>query len=134
MVHLRKLAICLIVGILASSTVAAQERQIVVGGDGPDFDACGSLGVVANLNPKGDDFLSVRSGPSSIKIELDRLKSGQPVDMCQQIGRWVGIVYPPIEDPDFDCKTSSPVPHPQKYQGPCRSGWVFDKYIQLTAG
>ena len=60
--------------------------------------------------------------------------------MCQKVGGWIGIVYPPppaaaeegeeIEEL-LDCGTGSPVPSATVYEGPCRSGWVREEYIRL---
>lgn len=121
-------------GMLASSAAFGQDRPVTIGQDGWDMDACGASGVVHNLKPGGDNFLSVRSGPSSKSTEIDRLVSNQLVYLCETRGRWIGIVYPPLNNPDIDCGTGSAIPNPETYRGPCRSGWAFDKFILLMAG
>jgi len=40
---------------------------VMVGGE-PDMDACPSGGTVTGLDPRGDGFLSVRSGPGGAKF------------------------------------------------------------------
>jgi hypothetical protein len=55
---------------------------IYVGGE-VDFDACGSSGTVEGLNPRGDGFLSVRSGPGG---HFRELYNGQPVWICEERG------------------------------------------------
>ncbi len=115
-------------------TAQAQERPVVIGQDGADLDACGASGVVHNLNKDGDNYLTVRAAPTSKSAELDRLGAGARINFCEQRGRWIGIVYPPANQPDFDCGTGSAIASPQVYQGPCGSGWVFEKYVLLLAG
>ena len=61
--------------------------------------------------------------------ELDRLGPNTNVFMCDQRGRWIGIVYG-----GNSCGVGSPIADRQAYRGPCKSGWVFDKYIELFAG
>ena len=66
------------------------------GANGPEFDACGALGEVANLNPRGDNFLSVRARPSTSGTELDRLGPGARILICDgTVDGWVGVVYDP---------------------------------------
>lgn len=110
------------------------ERPVMVGFDGPRFDACASFGEVYNLNPQGDNYLSVRAGPSSSAEEVDRIGPGTGVSMCQKTGGWLGIVYAPSDEPELQCGTGSPVGSVRAYDGPCRSGWVSDDYIRLIAG
>ena len=114
---------------------ALSERPVQIGFDGPRFDACSGYGVVARLNPSGDNFLSVRSAPTQRAEEVDRLDPGVGVSMCQQVGDWLGVVYDGEggEEP-VDCGTGSPVASVRDYEGPCRSGWVHEDYIKLVAG
>lgn len=109
-------------------------RPVQIGVDGPEFDACGAVGRVVNLNPDGDNYLSVRAAPSTEAEELDRLYLDDHVWMCDgAANRWHGIIY--REGPDTpDCGVSSPVEALQNYDGPCRSGWVSPRYIELIAG
>jgi len=116
---------------LAAYPAYAQTVLVTVGEDGADMDACGGYGEVHNLDPNGDNYLSVRARPSSKGRELDRLSLGTGVSMCTLEGRWVGIVY---SKNGQDCGVGSPVSSPRGYTGPCQSGWVFDKYVDLIAG
>ncbi|MCP5396089.1 MAG: SH3 domain-containing protein [Sphingomonadaceae bacterium] len=115
----------------------AVATQVMVGSDDLDFDACGGVGVVAGLNPRGDNFLSVRSSPSTSGRELFRLKTGHPVNLCDvsEDGKWLGVVFQPAEDEqDFgNCGVGTPLPR-QPYSGPCQQGWVSGRYIELVAG
>lgn len=101
-------------------------------GQGPGSDACGSLGEVVGLNPRGDNFLAVRTGPSTDFAKVDEIVSGQRLYLCETRGRWWGVVYDPSGEGSA-CGVSSPMPR-HAYAGPCRSGWVFDRYVTLIAG
>lgn len=109
-------------------------KPVKIGFDGPRFDACAGFGRVANLNPRGDNLLSVRAAPSGDAEEIDQLGPGRGVSMCQKIGNWVGIVYAPDSEEPVDCGTNSPVPSVREYEGPCNSGWVNENFIKLVAG
>ena len=110
------------------------ERPVRIGFDGPRFDACAGYGVVANLNPTGENYLPVRAAPAGSASETDRLEAGRGVAMCQKVGDWFGIVYAPESEEPVDCGTGSPVASVRRYEGPCRSGWVNENYIKLVAG
>lgn len=101
-----------------------------VGGEA-ELDACGSVGEVHRLNPDGDNFLAVRSGPGSAHAMTDKLYSKAQVYICDENGAWVGIVYGPE---NADCGVTSPIADRQAYSGSCASGWVHGHYIKLIAG
>lgn len=103
---------------------------VLTGGEA-ELDACGSNGMVTGLNPAGDGFLAVRSGPGSNNAELDRLHNGEPVYICDQSGKWIGIVYTRYGG---GCDVTSPLADRQPYTGPCKSGWVHQNWITLMAG
>ncbi len=115
-------------------------RPVQIGFDGPRFAACASYGEVTNLNPGGVNTLTVRAAPTGSAAETDQLSPGSGVAMCQKVGGWIGIVYPPavaaaepgaeIEEL-LDCGTGSPVPNARNYEGKCGSGWVREEYIKL---
>ena len=106
-------------------------QPIMVGSDGPDMDACGTLGEVANLDPNGDNYLSVRDAPSTLTKERDRLDPGQRVTVCDSADGWVGIVYSKIDE---NCGVSSPVATEERYLGPCAQGWVDERFVEMIAG
>ena len=93
-------------------------------------DACAN-GVVHGLNPYGDSFAAVRSGPGLRYTRLDKLYNGQLIYICVDAGDWWGIVYTKAGQ---DCNVSTPWPKSRHYTGPCRSGWAHKRWIQLTAG
>ncbi len=109
-------------------------RPVRVGFDGPEFDACGSYGEITGLNPDGDNFLSVRAAPSSDAEELDRLTTGTGVSLCEEADGWIGIVYEASGASGTSCGTGSPVSEVRAYDGPCRSGWVSQRFVELIAG
>lgn len=111
-----------------------EPRPVRIGFDGPDFDACGSYGEITGLNPDGDNFLSVRSAPSTDAEELDRLTSGTGVSMCDSANGWIGIVYEGSGTAGTDCGVGSPVESERDYDGACRSGWISERFVELIAG
>lgn len=116
--------------VMSGQPKAGSGVDVMIGGDA-DYDACGSVGMVTGLDPQGDNFLAVRSGPGTGYEQIDSLFSGDEVFLCDRRDRWHGIVYGP---PGTDCGVGSPVAGRQGYLGPCRSGWVFDRYIRVIAG
>ena len=96
-----------------------------------DGDACGANGVIEGLDPSGDGFLAVRSGPSSKFREIDRLYNGEEVYLCTQKGRWIGIVYSKRAN---QCNVSTGWRATVPYTGPCKSGWVHANWVRAFAG
>lgn len=111
-------------------------KAVTIGLDGPDYDACGAQGVVRGLRADGDNFLSVRSAPSTEAAEQDRLRNGDTVILCDSTkdGKWAGVVYPAAGQDISICGTASPVARRTSYTGPCRSGWVASTFVAVTAG
>ena len=59
-----------------------------------DDQAAGCLaGIVSGLDPKGDGFLAVRSGPGSNYRKVDEIHNGDVVRTCARSGAWVGVYY-----------------------------------------
>lgn len=114
---------------------AEPEVPVKVGRDGPELDACGGIGRVARLTPEGDNFLAVRERPTAEAPEKDRLDPRTLVWLCDGQAEWQGIVYPKGAYQALeDCQVGGPVPAEAPYDGPCRSGWVASRYIELVAG
>ena len=111
---------------------SAQQRSVpVIAGQDPGYDACGTVGVVRGLNPRGDGFLAVRAGPSSNYAMLDKVYNGYLLNICDQSGSWLGVVY---SHETMDCGVSTPWPRAAAYRGPCSWGWVHRKYVGDYAG
>lgn len=73
-----------------------------------DDQAAGCLtAYVTGLDPKGDGFLAVRSGPGADYREIDALHNGDMVRPCEVKGAWRGVYY----------------------GEPRRKGWVHGKWL-----
>jgi hypothetical protein len=118
----------------AEPTFGIEPRPVRIGFDGPEMDACGGYGEITGLNPDGDNFLSVRAAPDVDAEELDTLTSGTGVSMCETADGWIGIVYDTSGASGTGCGVSSPVADVRDYSGPCRSGWISQRFVELIAG
>jgi hypothetical protein len=108
------------------------DAPIIIGGE-QGSDACGSSGEIIGLDPNGDGFLSVRSGPGGSQFkEIDRLYNGNKVYICANNGPWLGAIYNDRRDLDQSCGVSKPWQTRQPYTGPCRYGWVHSKYVRVA--
>jgi hypothetical protein len=108
---------------------------IMIGGS-EEMDACGSWAAASGLNPKGDGFLAVRSGPGTEYSVRDKLREGAGFYVCgsSQDGKWLQIVYPRKGQDSDDCGVSSPIAHALEYRGPCDYGWVNARWVKVIAG
>jgi len=114
---------------------ALLDVQIYYGGGIADTDACGSSGTIMGLDPHGDGFLSVRSGPGGKPFrEIARVFNGQHVYICEERGNWFGVVYPPDNGDPHACGVLSPVRMRSAYTGPCQYGWISKRYVGDLAG
>lgn len=127
------------VTVAGPTSSAAQEANIrsevpvlIRGGDSHGDNACSGNGVVVGLDPHGDGFLAVKSGPGLRFARIDKLYNGEQVFLCAETNEWYGVVYTKT---NRDCNVMNKIwPTTLPYTGPCRSGWVFKKYIQIFAG
>ncbi len=71
-------------------------------------DTCNGYGRVVGLDPNGDNFLSVRTGPGSGFNEITRLYTGNEVSICSRSGKWLRVIY-----------------------GAGAKGWVFGRYVSV---
>lgn len=126
-----------LVFVLSATALAGQQLgridvPVLVGGT--QLDACGSNGQIVGLDPRGDGFLSIRSGPGGKPYrEIDRRYNGQQVYVCGQIGPWYAIVYAASGRLE-ECGVMQPWPVRQPYTGPCRYGWAHSRYVEIYAG
>jgi hypothetical protein len=59
-----------------------------------DDQAAGCLAAsVTGLDPNGDGFLAVRTGPGTGYRKVDQLYNGDRVRTCAQSGAWFGVYY-----------------------------------------
>ena len=107
---------------------------IKVGGDGPDMDACGTYAEVVEFDASGEDVPYVHDSPSAATKARDKLSAGQGVKVCATQDDFSGIVYAGEGQSLTDCNTDSPLATEQNYTGPCRSGWVDNRFLKMTAG
>ncbi|MEI4232920.1 SH3 domain-containing protein [Roseovarius sp. D22-M7] len=78
-----------------------------------DNQAAGCFGArVQGLDPNGDGFLAVRSGPGTNYRKIDELHNGDGVRPCAQRGKWWGVYY----------------------GNPRRKGWVHGNWLGGWAG
>jgi hypothetical protein len=126
------LTVCLAVAFAAPAFAGARKKidvPVMLGGT-IDQDACARVGAIAGLNPRGDGFLSVRSGPGRNYAEMDRIYNGKEVLLCNTEGAWTTIVY---DGEERDCGVGRPWPKRLAYTGPCKYGWVSSRYISVVA-
>ena len=120
--------LALLLSVLAFSNANATDRvPVTIGSNGPEIDACPSLGELTKQ-------AVLVAGPSSHFQRVTELKGGSMVHVCgtTKNGKWTSVVV--AMDGVLDCKVSSPVPQPQFYQGPCISGWVLTSAVRIIAG
>jgi hypothetical protein len=133
--HRRWLALSVL---LPAMALAANKSVPVRVAKYENVDACPSLGAVSGLKPKGDGFLSVRSGPGTSYRRIDELSEGQEFWLCDDGGRngeWIGIVCQPAGQHDVDCGvTYLSYPKSSPYPGPCKSGWIHSRWTKVIAG
>jgi hypothetical protein len=55
--------------------------------------ACSGVGTVMGLDPNGDGFLAVRTGPGTGYRMIDKLVNGQRVTIINGQGGWLGVEY-----------------------------------------
>jgi len=123
-------AAAVLLATVGSAPAEPPSVPLLIGGDAL-MDACGSVGEVRGLNPHGDNYLAVRSGPGTEFAMRDQLHEGDRVILCSVKGEWLGIVYGPE---DVDCGVATPLPESVTYAGPCRWGWVASRWILVLAG
>lgn len=120
--------------VASPSAAVAQSVPVMVGGEA-DWDACGGVGRVVNLDPKGDNFLSMRAGPGGKYREVTRLGPHERyLYMCDERGPWIGIVLGGGAAGRSGCGVMESIERRQAYKGPCLSGWVHRRYVELYAG
>lgn len=135
----------------AGSAVGAQEvppRPVVITPvifDGKPIDQGGAWARIVGLKKGGDGFVSVRAAPSTRAAERDRLTADRLVYALGPERDWrrlgfVGVVYTEGGAPeDFEerCGLAAPLPKAppwtRVYDGPCRSGWIHARFVEVLA-
>jgi len=122
-----------ILAAMGAAAAIAAPRPVLVALD-PSDGICPVTGEVVGVSGRRDNYLSVRAGPGVRERELDRLRSGALVMVCDETanGAWLGVVYNRTGNQDcFIAQTST---QRRPYRGPCRYGWVSSRYIDVGAG
>jgi len=83
---------------------------------------CG-LSRVVGLDPAGDGFLAVRSGPGTQYRKLAELHNGDNVLVFDHKGKWSGVVYGDTSSVDCISPRTRPIPYPRK-------GWVHSNWLK----
>lgn len=98
--------------LLLAGPVRAQQLDVefAIAEDGQAAGCAGSQ--VAGLDPNGDGFLAVRTGPGTGYRKIDQLYNGDLVRTCARSGSWIGVYY----------------------GQPRRVGWVHGKWLVDGAG
>lgn len=95
------------------------------------MDPCPDRGEVQGLDPQGDGFLAVRTGPSTEREQVDELHNGDVVMLCDYQNGWHRVVYPGEGQEAAAClRRSRQLPEPGSVTGPCRSGWVHGNWVR----
>ena len=110
--------------VLHGCQMAPVQVPVSVGGEA-ELDAC-AVGVV-----RSGDGLPVHAGPAGTFGRIDQLEAGSRVWLCERVGEWIGAIY---GEGTEDCGLASPLPARQPYQGPCGSGWIEERGVELMAG
>ena len=113
--------------------------------DGKALFSGGAIARIVGLRKGGDGFVSVRAAPSTKAAELDRLTASRPVIALTPATDWskvtfIGVIYPAGGSGgvslsvvcDFPETPPGP-PFDRIYTGPCRSGWVHRRFVEVLA-
>lgn len=107
-----------------------------------------AIARIVGLRKGGDGFVSVRAAPSTKAAELDRLTASRLVIALTPATSWdaasfIGVIYPAgggdAASPSLHevCGVSetppTAPPFDRPYTGPCRSGWVHKRFIEVLA-
>lgn len=141
-------ALILTVALLAGKPCFAGEmtpKPVVVKSivlDGQKIAPGGAVAEIIGLRKDGDGFLSVRAAPSIKAAEIDRLDQGARVILATpddwDAATFVGIIYAPAVRDDVPLMETCQIPEAPPYfdgpyTGPCRSGWVAKRFVQVLA-
>lgn len=95
--------------------------------------SCSARGEIHGLDPRGDGFLAVRTGPSVDQKQVDELHNGDVVLLCDYRNGWHRVVYPGAGQRTAECSMSS-AQKPEPMSDRCRSGWVHGNWVKWVSG
>lgn len=110
--------------------------------DGEKIAPGGAVGHVINLKKGGDGYVSVRAAPTTKASERDRLTLGTHVILVAEPDGnrktpFTSIIYDPDnrEGALMDrCGLPEGPPYFEGlYTGPCKSGWVSSRFVEVLA-
>lgn len=110
--------------VLSSGPAFSQNLDVAFETPRTEFEANGcGIHYVAGLNPNGDGFLAVRTGPSADHRKIDEVHNGDVIYACVKKGPWRGVLY-----------TGSSQHNEHRAQHSPRKGWVHSKWLINGAG
>lgn len=115
-------------GPAASRSTTARPVRFGIDGE-HGMDACHIEGRLS-----GQDSIGIHEAPDANSRRTDEGEPGLIVNICETIAGWRGIVWLGEGDPEHDCGTGANLSGPRNYDGPCRSGWVPEQNVEVTAG
>lgn len=121
-----------ILALLAAQSAPRQPATPVIL-EASELDPC-SNGVVRGLKKGGDGFLSLRSAPSAKAPELARLREGEALYVCGSRDGWLAVIRQRRAGDDCGTQPSTSAPRARTYRGPCASGWVAERWVEMIAG
>ena len=142
----RAAAICLVT--LSTGTAMAADdlspRPVMIHPvlvDGKPVWNGGADAVIVGLKAKGDGYLSVRASPTTKAREIDRIANGRyvmqfPGDPQAEKNNFIGIVYLDSPEAPGPISIKCAIPgdfYDGPYKGPCKSGWVSWRFVQVHA-
>lgn len=111
--------------------------------DGAAVAPGGAIAHIIGLKKGGDGFVSVRAAPSTKAAELDRLKNDDFViavigSVDWDTASFIPVIYDPADAPGKPtmevCRLPESPPYFEgTYQGPCKSGWVSKRFVEVMA-
>jgi uncharacterized protein YgiM (DUF1202 family) len=117
-------AATLLASVLCAGPSSAQSLDVPVRvpqGDGQAANCATSY--VDGLNPQGDNFLAVRTGPGTGYAKIGEIHTGDVVTVCDAKGPWFGVFY-----------DGSNVGNGYRPTHGRRAGWVHSRYLRDLAG
>lgn len=120
-------SLVLLLGYAFPETIQPGERLVILGRMGSEFDGCSIQGRLTGTT-------SVRIAPSPGAAEKEKVRRGQVLNLCEEDGDFVAVVYKPSDDAETDCGVAARPPFVGAYRGPCRYGWVSSRAIELVEG
>lgn len=116
--------------------------------DGKALFSGAEVARIVGLRKGGDGYVSVRAAPSTRAAELDRLTAARLIIALTPATDWddvtfIGVIYPagdgdaasrPLHEACGVSETPPTAPpFDRPYTGPCRSGWVHKRFVEVLA-